>query len=383
MSTDVNSRFLSDRLQPIKCRVIHATSGRIRIQIPQSLKTPESEIGLKKLVEALDFVTSVRINSTTKSMIVNYNDDKTISTTAIQQKLDLAIEQATNIDKASIMAPANSNSISLTPYEHKQIQEIKRWESKEPDFLSNLAGKLFSPVNILLDILLPGAVIGAGLKAAETVTSRWQQDWEKIKQIGKIEDGYNLKQAKLEFCDRLVDKLESEAIALAGIEGGIAGLFEWVGEIADIPLSIGFSLQTIHRIGLCYGYSPETQTEKQFAWAILEIGTANTTEERNNALQVLHDLQHVLYRQTIDDTIENSVEESVFESVIDSLVKQSITNLTEEYSVTVLPLIGIGLGIIVNSLVISEVSVSARRAFQIRWLLENKKLSSPMMNWQY
>jgi len=401
MSPETNTRFLPEQhLRPVEYRVIHTTLGRIRIQIPQLLKIPDYQSRLKKLIESFDFVTHVRLNSAAESIIVNYTENA-ISPAALKQKLITAIEQATNpntpvsIAAMSVADPANSAasqvglgnmqgqeenaqplSVFLTPYEQEQVQEIKKWESKEPDILSNIAGKLFSPVNKIIDLIIPSSILGVGLKAAETINYQWQKDWEKLKQIAELEDYYQLKQAKLEFCDRLAERVEGEAVMLAGIEGGFTGIFDWVGEIADIPLSIGLSLQTIQRIGLCYGYSPQAQTERQFIWAILGIGTANTTEERRKALQALHNLQHVLYRQTIDDTIENSVEESIFESTIDSILKQAITNLTGEYSGQALPFVGVGLGVIVNRSVMSEVSVSARRAFQIRWLLENKKLSS-------
>jgi len=372
MSPDITTEFSSENcLESVEYRVIHTTLGRIRIQIPQMLRTPEYQSKLRRLVESFDFVTHVRFNIAAESIIVNYTEQN-ISPMGLQQELATAIRQAANPNISSIEAI----STFLTPYEQEQVQEIKKWESKDPDILSNIAGKIFSPVNNIIDLVIPSVALESALKAADTVTSQWQKDWEKLKQIAGLEDYCQLKQAKLEFCDQHAHRVESEAVTLAGIEGGATGLFEWVGEIADIPLSIGLSLQTIHRIGLCYGYSPQTQTEKQFAWAVLGIGTANTTEERKKALEVLHDLQHVLYRQTIDDTIENSVEESVFESTIDSIVKQAIVNLTEGYSGDTLPFIGVVLGVIVNCSVMSEVSVSARSAFQIRWLLENKKLSN-------
>ena len=371
MSLDTTKFSSENCLESVEYRVIHTTLGRIRIQIPQMLKIPEYQSKLKKLVEAFDFVTHIRLNTAAESIIVNYTE-QTISPTVLQQELATAIRQAASSDISSIEA----TSTFLTPYEQEQVQEIKKWKSRDPDPLSNIAGKIFSPVNSIIDLVIPSVALEAVLKAADTVTSQWQKNWEKLKHIAGLEDYRQLKQAKLEFCDQLAYRVENEAVTLAGIEGGATGLFEWVGEVADIPLSIGLSLQTIQRIGLCYGYSPQTQTEKQFAWAVLGIGTANTTEERKKALEVLHDLQRVLYRQTIDDTIENSVEESVFETTIDSIVKQAIVNLTEGYSGEALPFIGVGLGFLVNRSVMSEVSVSARSAFQIRWLLENKKLSN-------
>lgn len=64
------------------------------------------------------------------------------------------------------------------------------------------------------------------------------------------------------------------------MEGGAVALLGMAGEIARVDLLLGLALQTLHRTGLCYGYAPQTELERQMAWAILEIAVAMTDEER-------------------------------------------------------------------------------------------------------
>ena len=367
MLNNINAVFLPKAdSQLVKYQVVHITPQRIRVRIPRQLKQPEYASKLSKLVESFDFVSHVRINSAAESIVVHYTN--AVSTAALQQIAD-AIQQAVNSDTPSIKATTEA---PLTPYERQQVQEIAEWESKEPDFLSGLVGKIFTPVETGINVLIPASVLETALKASETVTSNWQDDWKHLRQLAEVEDYHQLKQVKLEFCDRLASRVKNEAVIVAGTTGAITGVFEWVGEIADIPLCIGLGLQTAHRVGLCYGYSPQTETDKQFAWAILGVGTANKDEDRKKALEALQDFQH-LYRQTFDDLVENSVEESVIESAIDSVAKQIITNLTETLSGQALPIIGIGVGIVANSSIMAEVGDAAHRAFQVRWLVEHKK----------
>ena len=357
--------------QLVEYQVIHVTPERIRIRISQRLRQPAYESRLKKLVQAFDFVSHVRTNSVAESLVIHYTN---VVSTALQQIID-AIQQATNPDIPDL-PKVKSTEAPLTPYEQEQIQEIKKWESKEPDFLTSAAGKLFTPIKTGIDLLIPAPALETALKVSETVTLNWQEDWKNLQRIAQVEDYHQLKQVELDFCDRLANRVKGEAVVVAGTTGAITGVFEWAGEIADVPLCLGLGLQTVHRVGLCYGYSPETETEEQFAWAILGVGTANTAEDRKKAMEALQDFQHQLYRQTFDDLVENSVEDSVLESTVDSVFKQIITNLAEGVSGEALPIIGIGIGIVANSSILAEVGEAAHRAFQVRWLVENKKLSS-------
>lgn len=148
------------------------------------------------------------------------------------------------------------------------------------------------------------------------------------------------------------------------------------GGMADVDLFLRVSVQTIHRTGLCYGYAPQTELEQQFAWVILEVATALTTEERQKAFSRLLDLQHALYQQGIGDLIEESVKGKLKDVTIEAILTRVLPNILKLESAEWLPVIGVVMGIVGARATIEEVSTAARREFQLRWLSENQQIRS-------
>lgn len=76
-------------------QIVHTTEGRLRIRVPQL--TTESASCLQQAVQALDFVTLIRINSSASSVVVEY-DTSVTSLATVQAALVAAIEQIPTID---------------------------------------------------------------------------------------------------------------------------------------------------------------------------------------------------------------------------------------------------------------------------------------------
>lgn len=370
-------------MQQVHYEVVHSIPGRIRIRTPLLKDDLDYGIKLQGLIESWEFVNQVDIDRAAESIIVQYQQ---VLTAQLQQKLANAIEQATESDLPALTVKVSFGgyeSVSLTLYEFAQVKKIQQWWTKEPKFLSNAVGEVFHPVKATVDTLTPPATFTKIIELCNTVTSQWQKDGEKLKSSAGVDDYHQLKQTNLEVCDRLTAEVEGEALKLAAIEGSLTGCFDIVGEVADIGLWIVLALQTVHRIGLCYGYSPETETEQKFAWAILGVATANTVEERSSALKILHDLHYLLYKEIFADITEETIEETVEEATIESIVEQVIASLVQDTTGEAIPILGIGFGIMGDRLAIAQVGVSARSAFQLRWLLENQKIRlSPALSAQ-
>lgn len=132
-------------------------------------------------------------------------------------------------------------------------------------------------------------------------------------------------------------------------------------------------VHSIHRTGLCYGYVPQTELEQQFAWAIFEVTTTLTTQERQQALSRLQDLQYVLYQQAIADFVEGTVKKKLKGVVIEAILKRVFRNVLRLESTEVLPVIGVVMGMAGARATIEEASTAARREFQLRWLLDNQQ----------
>jgi hypothetical protein len=79
-----------------------------------------------------------------------------------------------------------------------------------------------------------------------------------------------------------------------------------IGLIGGIPLSIVQALKTIHHFGLCYGYSPDTETEKLFSYAVLAAATAHTSGDKKAAVDNLRQIHQGIYRQATDDLLKDT-----------------------------------------------------------------------------
>ncbi|ACK68693.1 hypothetical protein PCC7424_0225 [Gloeothece citriformis PCC 7424] len=363
----------------IESTLVSSIPGRIRLKIPQLYKDSDYRSKLQTLLESYPQIDKVVIHPLSSSLIVYYNHHL-LSTEEIQSKIEIALNQLATekLSNPGVIAFNGYQSISLTAYESLQVKKIYQWRKKQPAFLTALTGQIFSPLKIIVDKILPDRFIRNLVKAIETSSQDWPKTWEHLKPKAGVEDYQQLKQAPLEKCDQLAHEIKDKALIQASFDGGLTGFFEWLGEIADVGLTISLAVATIHKIGLCYGYSPTTTTERQFTWAILKVSTALTPQERQEALELLHHFQHLLYKddkQVIEDIIEDSTLGTMEEGAIEEMISKIIQDVFDNELVETIPVIGLGLGILADRKMIEEVAEAAHREFQLRWLLEKQKMS--------
>lgn len=132
----------------VEYQVVHTTVGRCRIRIPRLAGDSEYARKLNWLVDSFDFVISVRINPTARSIIITY-ETSFVSSAAVQESLIKAIQQASVAD------------IPLGTILTKTVSTI-RWEHIGlPVFSLGLA-----LVADLLALPIPALVIGGVIAVA-------------------------------------------------------------------------------------------------------------------------------------------------------------------------------------------------------------------------
>ncbi|MBE9228424.1 hypothetical protein IQ264_23670 [Phormidium sp. LEGE 05292] len=103
--------------EKLNYRVVHSIPGRIRIRIPRLVDDLEYANKLKHLIEALDFVTYVRINSTASSLVVEYNfhqgfretmEEQIFRAIASVEQLPNQVEEIASEDLAAVINPGVS-----------------------------------------------------------------------------------------------------------------------------------------------------------------------------------------------------------------------------------------------------------------------------------
>jgi hypothetical protein len=182
-------------------------------------------------------------------------------------------------------------------------------------------------------------------------------------------------QASLQQCDRNATTLRNPILLTTSFEGGIAGLFNLLGEITNVALSILLALITIHRVGECYGYCPGSVLEKQFAWSVLNVAVAGNPAERQGAISGLNQIQCIIYRQLFNSVLDETLADDAEEKLVEVVLQRSAKGLIRTPVETWTPVIGSVMALEVNRHLLSQTFIAAYREFQLRWLLEHQRLT--------
>jgi hypothetical protein len=108
----------------------------------------------------------------------------------------------------------------------------------------------------------------------------------------------DLKRLKLEELDALANSFHRWAVGYAVCEGGAAGAAGLPGIAFDIPAVVAMALRTVREIGTCYGFTSDTEAEREFILGIISAAGANSMVEKTSALLFLRQLEVTLARQT-------------------------------------------------------------------------------------
>jgi hypothetical protein len=85
-------------------------------------------------------------------------------------------------------------------------------------------------------------------------------------------------------------------------------------------------------------------------------------------------LAKVTWKKMAEKAAESQLSKEAAILAVKNLAKQLGVNITKRRALAAIPFIGAAVGGSVNGWYIKEVGWAARRSFQERWLLENKKI---------
>lgn len=267
--------------------------------------------------------------------------------------------------------------MNISSYEQAQIDEIAAWKDDKPSVISNVVGTVLTPVTWMINKVIPISAIQSVLETANKVAGL-TADEKDILRDAAVEKIADLHVGRLNTCDDLANNVHNWAIGIAGTEGAISGAFGLIGLAADIPLTITFALRTIHKIGLCYGYTLDDEQGKQIVLGILAASGANTMEEKLSALLTLHQIKILVQKTTwaaMEKVAENQFTKEAGVLAVRAVAKSLGVNMTKRKTLQAIPVIGALVGASVNGWYINDVAWAARREFQERWLLDNGKIN--------
>ncbi len=261
----------------------------------------------------------------------------------------------------------------MTPYEQKALKKLQRWQAQEPGWGTRLLAKPGSQVAKLVQVVVPVSALRAALEGADAVGRRLVDERSLLKSA-RVESLDELRAQPLEICDGLADTVTRRGALLGGATGAVSGIAGAAGMVADVPALLTLAMRTIHRIGLCYGERPATESERQLSLGVFAVVSANSLAEKRDALGALHGAadanEDMAWREGIERVAERQFAKDAAIYSLNNLAKSMGRNLARRKIAGSLPIIGMLVGGAVNAWYLADVAQAARHVFQERWLRE-------------
>ena len=279
------------------------------------------------------------------------------------------------------------SKIHLSKYEKKQIEEIKKWGNEKPGTIQKKMNDYLGPVFTKITDVLPKSFMNSFMDILNGAGS-FLADEKDICRDGKVASVTDLVDKNLETCDKLANNVQNWAKGMAGVEGAVTGAVGAVGVLADIPGLLLLALRTIHKIGFCYGFKADSETDKIQILEILCLANSATVGEKNYYLSGGTAVVEALLKPAAKATAENATKsatksgfkaalakqnEMMLKKSAEKAVEKSGQQIVERESSKVVPAVGALIGLAVNIKYISDVSWAAKRCFQKWWFVENGK----------
>jgi hypothetical protein len=266
----------------------------------------------------------------------------------------------------------------MNRYEQREHNAILAWKNEAPSVVSKVSGFVFKPASWLIEKIIPQKAIEGCLvafdKAADFLT-----DTADVVRDGAVSKVKDLQTKSLKLSDELANEVHNWALATAAVEGAATGSAGVVGLAVDVPAMLTISLRAIHKIGVCYGFEVKTEKDHSFVLGVLSAASANTMAEKTASLSLLQKINVTVAKATwkkiAEEAAKNKYGLEALIVAIRNLAKQLGINLTKRKVAQLIPVIGAGVGAAVNVAFINDVAWAARRMYQERWLLVNKKLN--------
>ena len=180
----------------------------------------------------------------------------------------------------------------LNEKEQEIFDEIEKWQKSKfkTGVLSAVVNTVFSPIEYLVDLVLPNKVVEKAVKPMTVLLKKLQKtslNFVNIDSIVKkasnaglvIKDLDGLRSISIEYLDVLTKSFFGKNVIFSALQGAGLGAGSYALIVADLPLLVNLNMKTIFQIGACYGYNPESVQEREFALHIFCIALSLGSEQ--------------------------------------------------------------------------------------------------------
>jgi hypothetical protein len=262
-------------------------------------------------------------------------------------------------------------------FEAKQVARIQYWRARRLGRLARLTGWATAPIVLALRVIIPHAAVEATLHGNIVVARGWARERATLRSLGAASfaelTGIELLQA-----DRAVRKVQSRATWMAAGIGMVSGVFGIFALPVGMAATLNLALRTIHRVGLCYGYTAPTEAEHLFVYYTLSLAGNRAPEDKAVSLEAMRELQAKIAlatpaateTPTAGEAVDHTVRQHAFGIAHHDFSREITKQLVIVRLLTAIPGIGAVMGLIVDTSYMRSVGRAARHSYQLRWLRE-------------
>lgn len=259
--------------------------------------------------------------------------------------------------------------------------EIIKWESQGPGFLSQIADFILWPAQKAAEALIPAGVYDAVGKAIQgfliglsevsvfTVSSGDLAMEHSRRQQRKSKIGQKLEAADLHAKERW-----NWNLGYAAAEGAATGAVGLPGLAADIPLLFTVAIRAIQEIGFCYGYDVTKPEERDYVLHILQTGASSDIKAKMQFVVLLKQMEQILLKVTWKkmsaDLAAREISRLSLMAAIREFAKSLGIQLTKRKALQSVPVIGALVGGSFNCVFVNDISRAAYMSYRRRFVEE-------------
>jgi len=266
-----------------------------------------------------------------------------------------------------------------TPYELDQLRRIARWRDTPPDLVTQAFGRALSPAAQAVQRAIPADWLKSALDQVQR-TAAVVADRRSILDRAGVTDLSALRTQDLARCDQVAGHVRRRGTAMAGGTGAVFGVAGAAGMIADVPTLLVQTFRVIHRTGLCYGEDCSEDIARLVPIAVFAMASANTLDEKRDALAALeHDVstRAAAVRDGLERTAERELAKEAAVFSLTNLAGAFTRRMGLRKAGSAVPVIGALVGGAVNAWYLNEVAEAAKVGFQLRWLQQRYRGTTP------
>lgn len=292
----------------------------------------------------------------------------------------------------------------LTPYEERQVALIQEWLNSPPSYFVQgyrhaketigWAARKILPegtpekvieyvdvVGAMVRRVIPAGAIEGAINANIWLAEQWIDDRSVLHDLD-AQNFEELASYDLERLDIVANTVQNWAIGYAGLTGGAAGAGGIFAAVPGVAAVINISMRTVRKIGLCYGYHATDHLERHFMLEVLALaGGSGDQAAKLGSAKLLREMQLMVARTTWKSMAEKAAQDTAskeaFLTALRAGAKKIGVDLTKKRALTAVPIVGGGVGFLLDGNYLRQVGWTARHCYQRRWLIDRGRWPGP------